>query len=220
MDMTTLYDPVSAAIVVGGTALGTLLRVGFADLDTTGRALACLRHRKFSATRARADLARQVQEIRSDGLLRAHPSRVGDEEIDEATDALLERRSIAALLERHEAHKQRRQAAARAAVSTLAQAAELAPVFGLAGTLISLGQLPASGLERSAFASAIGMAVLTTLYGLLLANLLLAPLARIVDRHAAAEEVERQKVIDWLADQVGPLCRETGRARSDRREAA
>ncbi|MDE2563873.1 MAG: MotA/TolQ/ExbB proton channel family protein [Sphingomonadales bacterium] len=220
MHLNTLFDPASAAIVVGGTVLGTVLRAGFHDLGITGCALVCLRRRKFSAARARADLARQVQEIRSDGLLRAEPAHVGDSELDEATDALLERRSITALLERHETHKQRRLAAVRTASGTLAQAAELAPVFGLAGTLVSLSQLPAGGVQQGAFASAIAMAVLTTLYGLLLANLLLAPLARVIDRHAQAEEAERQKVIDWLAYQVGPVCRETDRGHPERREAA
>ncbi|WP_338467678.1 MotA/TolQ/ExbB proton channel family protein [Novosphingobium sp. ZN18A2] len=213
-----LFDPASAAIVVGGSALATVLRAGFTDLAATGRALACLRHRRFSATRARADLAAQVREIRQDGLLRADPAHSGDSELDEATDALLERRSIAALLDRHEAHKARRQACARAAVATLAQSAELAPVFGLAGTLVSLSRLPAGGLEQGAFAGAISMAVLTTLYGLLLANLVLAPLARIVDRHAQAEEAERQTVIDWLAYQVGPMCREGGKGDPQRRD--
>ena len=46
------------------------------------------------------------------------------------------------------------------------------------------------------------MAVVTTLYGLLCANLLLAPLARMVERAALAEEAARQEVIDWLAGQV------------------
>ena len=90
----------------------------------------------------------------------------------------------------------------RRAVRTLAQAAELAPVFGLAGTLVSLSQLPADGLARGAFTGAIGMAVVTTLYGLLTANLLLAPLARVVERAASAEEAARQDVIEWLAAQV------------------
>ncbi len=89
-------------------------------------------------------------------------------------------------------------------VSTLAQASELAPVFGLAGTLVALGQLPADGLSRGAYAGAIGMAVQSTLYGLLLANLLLAPLARIAERAAESEEAERQKIIDWLAAQIAP----------------
>ena len=49
---------------------------------------------------------------------------------------------------------------------------------------------------------AISMAVVTTLYGLLLANLLLAPLARMVERAAEAEEAGRQHLTDWLAGQV------------------
>ena len=36
---------------------------------------------------------------------------------------------------------------------TFAQAAELAPVFGLAGTLVSLSQLPAGGIGQGAMAS-------------------------------------------------------------------
>lgn len=46
------------------------------------------------------------------------------------------------------------------------------------------------------------MAVLTTLYGLLLANIVLAPLSRAVDRAAMREEAERQKLIDWVAGQL------------------
>ena len=125
-------------------------------------------------------------------------------EFDEATDALIGRRSVSALLAAHESHKARRLETSNRAATTLAQASELAPVFGLAGTLISLSQLPADGIARGAYAGAIGMAVLTTLYGLLLANLLLAPLARMVERAAAAEERERQSIVDWLAAQVAP----------------
>jgi chemotaxis protein MotA len=144
----------------------------------------------------------QVQEIRQDGLLRAQPHHFADSEFDEATGALIGRRSVGALLAAHEAHKRRRLDASNRAVRTLAQAAELAPVFGLAGTLVSLSQLPADGLARGEFAGAIGMAVTTTLYGLLLANLMLAPLARIVERAAQAEERARQDIVDWLAGQV------------------
>ena len=48
----------------------------------------------------------------------------------------------------------------------------------------------------------LAMAVLTTLYGLLLANLVLAPLARAIDRVAGEEEADRQEIVDWLAAQV------------------
>jgi chemotaxis protein MotA len=202
MNLAILFDGPSAAIVFGGTALATVLRCGLSDVRSSFHALGNLVQKRFDGDRARAELAVQVQEINRDGLVRAQPHHFGDSEFDEATDALIGRRSVPALLAAHESHKARRQAANNRAVRTLAQAAELAPVFGLAGTLISLSQLPVDGIARGAFASAISMAVLTTLYGLLAANLLLAPLSRMIERSGNAEETERQKIVDWLASQV------------------
>jgi chemotaxis protein MotA len=219
MNVMTLLDGPSAAIVLGGTLLATVLRSGLGDCRVTLSKLGQLGHRHFDADLVRSELAVQVQEIRRDGIYRALPHHMGDAEFDEAAQALIERRSVAALLERHQAHMARRLTESDRAVRTLAQAAELAPVFGLAGTLVSLSQLPTEGLARGAFTGAIGMAVATTLYGLLLANLILAPLARAIERHAQAEERDRQSVIDWLAAQVAEACpprRDTPR----RREAA
>lgn len=218
MDLSTLIDGPSALIVGGGTLLATVLRSGLGDCRMTLRKLAGLGRNGFDLDHTRAELALQVQEIRQDGLLRAVPHHSGDPEFDDATDALIHRRSVKALLEAHEAHRGRRLAESERAVRTLAQAAELAPVFGLAGTLVSLSQLPAEGIARGAFAGSIAMAVTTTLYGLLAANLLLAPLARMVERKAQAEEAERQAVTDWLADQVEAACA-TRRGQHSRGEA-
>ena len=206
MDLSTLIDGPSALIVGGGTLLATMLRGGATDCRITLVKLAGLGRSGFDLDHTRAELALQVQEIRQDGLLRAVPHRSGDAEFDEVTDALIGRRSVAALLDAHEAHRSRRLAESERAVRTLAQAAELAPVFGLAGTLVSLSQLPAEGVAQGAFAGSIAMAVTTTLYGLLAANLLLAPLARKIERKALAEEAERQRVTDWLAAQVAAAC--------------
>lgn len=206
MNPLSLLDGTSAAIVVGGTLLATVLRSGMDDIAVCIRALAGLARPRFRAEQARAELAAEVSQIRRDGLLRADPRALGDREFNEATGALIHTRSLAGLLEAHEKHRSRRLSRADRAVRVLAQAAELAPVFGLAGTLISLSQLPVGGISRGAFGGAISMAVLTTLYGLLLANMVLAPLARMIERQAQREERERQDVIDWLAWQVSPVC--------------
>ena len=206
MDLATLIDGPAALIVGGGTVLATALRSGWADCRITLHKLAGLGRRGFDYDHTRAELALQIQEIRRDGLLRAVPHHSGDAEFDEATDALIGRRSVSALLEAHEAHRSRRLAESERAVCTLAQAAELAPVFGLAGTLVSLSQLPIDGLGQGAVAGAIAMAVTTTLYGLLAANFVLAPLARMIERKAQAEEALRQQVTDWLATEVAAAC--------------
>jgi len=102
-----------------------------------------------------------------------------------------------------EKHKVRRVAEAETAVGVFVQAAELAPVFGMAGTLVALSRLAATDLSaEGAITAAIALSVVTTLYGILLANLLLAPIARLIERAAAREEAARQEVVDWLAAQV------------------
>ena len=70
--------------------------------------------------------------------------------------------------------------------------------------------------------AAISLAVLTTLYGLLLGNLVLAPLARAVERRVEAEEATRREVMDWLLAQLAPTCppaREPAKPRAWLREA-
>jgi chemotaxis protein MotA len=206
MDFMSFLDGRSATVVFGGTLAATVLRCGLRDCRRTLAAIGSLGRSHFEADRVRSELAIQVQEIQADGILRAAPHAMGDSEFDEVSGTLIERRSIAALIAAHEEHKARRLAFNNSAVRTLAQSAELAPVFGLAATLLSLALLPRTGISGTDYASTISMAVLATLYGLVLANLLLAPLACIVNRRSEAEETERQKVLDWLADQVSTVC--------------
>lgn len=204
MDLVSITDATSAAIVLGGTLVATVLRCGFGNCVKAGRALAALLKPRFDAAQIRSRLAVQVQDIQQNGLLRAHIRHLGDLEFDDATDALIGQRSLGALLAAHEVHKARRTVRSAGAADTLAQSAELAPVFGLAGTLVSLGRLPSDGLDHGSYMAAIAMAVHATLYGLLSANLVLAPLAGLVQRRAAREEAERQNLLDWLTYVLPP----------------
>lgn len=221
MTFANLIDPVSLAIVLGGTCIATLLRCGWREVVITAGEIRQLLGEPFDADVARAELARQIQDIQRDGLVRAQPHHFGDREFDEVADVLINQRSIAALLGSHEKHKKRRQRLSNTAVRLFAQAAELAPVFGMVGTLISLNKL-AGGASSENFTAAIAMAVLTTLYGLLVANLIFAPLSRVIERAAEREELERQRLVDWLARQVHEACPDAGpfERRSRAREVA
>jgi chemotaxis protein MotA len=204
MQFESLIDPASAAIVVGGTLVATFLRSGVTDCRVAIAAVWALFRPRFQANRARAQLATHVQAIRRDGLIRAASHHIGDAEFDEACDDLAHSHSLPVLRDVHRRHRERRQERNARAVDTFAQAAELAPVFGLAGTLVSLSQLSSTAAGQLDFTAAIGMAVLTTLYGLLLGNIIMAPLARLIERAAMGEERERQDVVDWLDAQIAP----------------
>ncbi|WP_374408922.1 MotA/TolQ/ExbB proton channel family protein [Pelagerythrobacter sp.] len=195
-----LLDPVAAAIVFGGTLTATLLRCGWRDVRAALTALVALPTRPFDSGRVRSELAAQVREIDRDGILRAEPHRFGDGAFDDLSDALIRHRSIAALHDEHARQRSRRQRGAEIAANVLGEAADLAPVLGLAGTLVALGGFSAGG--DADYARSIGTAVVTTLYGLVFANFVFGPLAGAVARRARAEERERQELLDWLADAV------------------
>ncbi|GEO01779.1 hypothetical protein NSE01_36110 [Novosphingobium sediminis] len=203
MDLTHMLDPVAAGIVIGGTLGATALRSGVADCSA---ACSALWPRRFREDQVRGALAPMVAQAEREGLLRTNLRPSGDPAFDTALAALIQTRSLAAFVSSDDAARETRIARAMRAVRTLALGAELSPVFGLAGTLVSLSQLPAEGLARGAFMGAISMAVLTTLYGLLLGNLVLAPLSRGVERRVEAEEAARREIADWLIAKLGPAC--------------
>lgn len=202
--MTNLFDPLSAAIVLGGTVAAVLLRCGRQDARCALVAVAHLFARPFNVARVRAELALQIQAIGEDGLVRAEPRRFGDGEFDELSAALVRHRSIQALYDEHERYRRRRSVLAGTAGRVLAEAAELAPVLGLAGTLLALGGL--SAVADGDYARSIGTAVTTTLYGLIAANFLFAPLSTAVERRARFEEKARQELLDWLAGAIERTC--------------
>ena len=205
MDTHLLWNSTAALLVVGATVLATVLRAGFRNCAATLRALGGMVRHQHTVFELRAELAGHVERLRRDGPLRAHLPHLHDAEFEDATDAMIRHRSVAALLDRHEAFKAEREGQSRAAVDTLAQAAELGPAIGLAGTLVALATAKGATASAAGLTDAIGMAVATTLYGLVLAHFLFAPLAEMVARRGRAEEAARQEVIDWLATQVRPL---------------
>jgi chemotaxis protein MotA len=76
--------------------------------------------------------------------------------------------------------------------SIMRRAAEVAPAMGLIGTLVGLVQMLGSLDEPSKIGPAMALALLTTLYGALLANIVFSPLAAKIERNASAEAVLRQ----------------------------
>lgn len=200
------FDPIAIGIVFLGTLAATVLRCGLVDARLALATVRSLVRPAFDPVQARAEVAKQITEIASDGFLRAEPRHFGDQEFDRLADILISQRSAASLHDEHSKYRSRRADIASRAVRFLDCAAELAPVMGLAGTLIALGSSRGGGAVTGAAAGglveSIAMAVVTTLYGLLAANFLFAPLSNAVQRRARAEERDRDAVLDWLENGV------------------
>jgi chemotaxis protein MotA len=196
-----VFDPLSIAIVFGGTLAAALLRCGWRDCAEAVQAIGPLFGRPFDSLRVRAELAAQIREIGEVGLIGVEPHRVGDGEFDELSDTLVRRRSIRALYDKHERHRARRAALGETARAVLTEAADLAPILGLTGTILSLAGMSTATVDQD-YGQAIGMAVTSTFYGLVAANFIFAPLAGALARRARAEEQARQELLDWLTEAV------------------
>lgn len=202
MNYLQLVDGTSALIVLGGTLLATLLRCGLRDSGATLYAVVTIFESGFDAAKARSRLAKQIQDIHDDGLLRAEIRDFDDQEFDDLAATLFRRRSLAPVIDKHQKHQRKRLKRNRSAVKTLGQAAEMAPVLGLAGTLIALSQLPMGDSSGTTISSSIPAAIVTTFYGLMAANMLFAPLGQFIQRRADKEEAERDELIKWLTDEL------------------
>ena len=72
-------------------------------------------------------------------------------------------------------------------ISVLRKSAEVAPAMGLVGTLIGLVQMLGNLSDPDKIGPAMAVALLTTLYGALLANLVFMPLASKLERNSLSE---------------------------------
>lgn len=192
----SFIDLPSVLIVVGGTVAVTMMSYSIAEVSRAQRAmLKALVHRPADPAVAAqialtlAEAARErgpmhLQNRLSDLRGRPFLLRALSIVIDGAPPEEVERTmssEINATAARH----------ARSA-GVLRRASEVAPAMGLIGTLVGLVQMLGNLDDPSTIGPSMAVALLTTFYGALLANMVFAPLASKLERNAAAETLVHQ----------------------------
>lgn len=199
-EISQMLDGSALAIVCAGTALATAARCGWRDIRAAASALVRLPRAQFDLEANRSALAHTARAIQRDGPLRAEAPLPPDPSIANLVDWMLRSRSSDAFDTARRADRDAREMTRLRAVRTLEYAGELAPVFGLVGTLFAITELaPATASAPvEATMSAIATAVLSTLYGVLLAQFACIPLARAIERKGEREEQRREALLDWF----------------------
>ena len=178
-------------MVFGGTAAVTLVSFSLDDAVKLPEIIRTTLFHKIplasnSALRlvALADLARlqgfmalegQLSNLQDDRFLVKAMALVVDNTTPEVIGAEL-RLELQAILARHQR-----------AASMLRRAGEVAPAMGLVGTLVGLVRMLSSLDNPSSIGPAMAVAILATLYGAVLANMVLLPLAHKLDRNSQTE---------------------------------
>jgi|APFEC2959095171_1045051.scaffolds.fasta_scaffold00394_17 chemotaxis protein MotA len=195
----TFLDPVAIGIVLGGTALAMVLRNRLADVGRALAALTELWRRPFSADVLLGQIAAQERIAHRHGLFSLDRAVIADPDMAAAIEAAVDGASpeqverlvcdrVTARAERH-----------RAAIEVWTGAAEAAPAMGLIGTILGLVQMFASMQDPVTIGAAMAVALLATLYGALVANLIAMPVASRLKRLARAEATERLRLAAPLA---------------------
>lgn len=200
----SLFDPGALLIVLAGTMIATIARAGLGNIALTVRCLAQFVQTGFDENANRIALARWVEAVRKSGILGADVPFPPDISLSRALDGLVRTGSLCVWRDLHAAARAQRITQRSKAAEVFEQAGELAPVFGLVGTLFAMTQMSPGGVSDPSAATfaAIATAVLSSLYGVLTAHLICFPTAGAIARRSAEEEEHRDALATWLAEQI------------------
>lgn len=193
--LAVFYDPTALAIVGGGTLVATALRGPLIDTFRAFRALGVLVRPAFDISYVRAELASSERIAKTKSVMALDPKAMRDKDVAAAVEAVAcgaMPEEMTSLLGRLRAERLERHAVVQ---DFWTAAAETAPAMGMVGTLIGLVALFRSMDDPAAIGGAMAVALLATLYGALLANLIAAPIAARLRRLSRAEEIARRKLV-------------------------
>lgn len=219
IDASLYFDPAALLVVLAGTAIATVARCGFGAIRAAFGALVRLAAPGFDEDANRAALARCASEIAARGHLCAECPVPPDRAMAKLVDTYRTSGSLDALHTQARALRTIREVARAQAMRVFEFAGELAPVFGLVGTLFAITRLtPVAGSTTAEVTmAAVATAVLSSLYGVLTAHLVCVPIAHAIERKGDREEDRRGDLLEWFE---AMLSGRTGRARASVRDAA
>lgn len=198
--MERLFEPLALLLVFGGTAVATMVSATREDLR---RALAALRPLIAAHPAADAETAeravRQIQRIcEFKGVVGADRVKTPVEFVHRVAQRLADAEGSDGFAAWASEVLDERRARHAAASGVWRSAAEAAPAMGMIGTVLGLIAMFANMNDPRAMGPAMATAMLTTLYGLIIAAAIAGPIAARLERLSAAERRWQERVVARL----------------------
>ena len=196
-----LFEPLALILVFGGTMVATIVTATRADLRRAIGALRPLVSARPEQDGETADRAiRQIQRIcEYKGVVCADRVKTPVEFVHQVAQRLAEAEGSDAFAAWTAELLDERQVRHASAAAVWRSAAEAAPAMGMIGTVLGLVQMFAELNDPVAMGPAMATAMLTTLYGLLIAAAIAGPIAPRLERLSAAERRWQERVVTRLA---------------------
>ncbi len=190
-------DTAALVLVIGGTLLVTLMKFSFKQFaNATKVAIKAFIYRVPDPELlidASVDLANQA---RTNGLLALEDAEVPDEFFRKALNLVVDGHDpevVRSILNKDLELTLKRHRDGQAIFKAIAEAA---PAMGMIGTLIGLVQMLSAMSDPKQIAPAMAVALLTTLYGAMIANLIAIPLADKLALRSTDERLAKSLIID------------------------
>jgi chemotaxis protein MotA len=199
-DIMLFVNVPSILIVVGGTFMITLMQVSLKDfLGSFTIGMKAFFYNTDDAATLIEEAVRLADVARKNGLLALEGQEIGNPFLKQGIElcvdghdpALVNRllsKDINLTIDRHEVGQ-----------NMFKNMATVAPAMGMIGTLIGLVQMLANMSDPASIGPAMAVAILTTLYGAVIANAFAQPLADKLARVSALEKTNKSLIIETIA---------------------
>jgi chemotaxis protein MotA len=190
----------SILIVVGGTFMVTLMQVSLKDfLGSFNIAMKAFFYKTDDANQLIEEAVQLADVARKNGLLALEGQEIGNEFlrqgiglcVDGHDPALVQRllsKDINLTIKRHEVGQ-----------SMFRNMAMMAPAMGMIGTLVGLVQMLANMSDPASIGPAMAVALLTTLYGAVIANVFAQPMADKLARASQLENTNKSLILETIS---------------------
>ncbi len=203
--------PVSFLIVFGGTLGATLINFSWLDIENAYQAFKGICRVKQYDLRGRiSQMVLISQKVRRDGLLvlESAAKETNDPFLKVALDLAVDAQSPEEIRRTLEIEMRSSYDRAARSVQVLETMGTYAPALGLIGTLIGLIEMLSQLNDPSSVGPAMGVALITTLYGAVISNLFFLPVAGKVRLRLEEENLVKSLTIEGvmcIAKQDNPL---------------
>ncbi|PCJ57689.1 MAG: motility protein A [Candidatus Hydrogenedentota bacterium] len=200
-DITIFINIPSLLTVVGGTLASTLINYPLSDVISV---VGPVRNAFFNEDTKPGILINKLIEFatiaRREGILalESHTDEAGDEFLGKSIQLAIDGTApelIRDILTTEVAFMEDRHAKGQSILLSMGAAA---PAFGMIGTLMGLVQMLAGMDDPSQIGKGMAIALLTTLYGSILANVVFLPLAGVLKVRTASELLVREVIIEGI----------------------
>ncbi len=198
-DITRYFDPAGVLIVIGGVLCATMVAYSFEQLKQA------LPKCKDAFVKPKMDLASEADRIvemagvaRREGLLAMDGQDMGDPFLQKGMELIIDGTDPELVKTVLEAEADKKAEEDQLAIKVLGSMSAFSPAFGMVGTLIGLINMLMFLSDTASLGPSMATALITTFYGVILANLLFTPLANKLKTVAA----DRQSRLDMLMEGI------------------